>query len=239
MPGWSTIGVSSREVYATHHPKGSTPTGVAKSPRALLQIRESSVPVQIGTAIPRRVGPSVSSVGYTHLDAVTERVDGADHPYPTDGPIITGGAHEVKAFLLRDTEMSLGHVEPSDPLQFETTVDRRGRCYLNRQVRATRRRGAAVYAPPSCSKPHAITRATVRRASEAPRSSGISSGIDSIRKICQLPTESGVAQCTSIAKFERPDGEALQYTRPRHVQNRTRSRALLYDEQVKRHVAPE
>ena len=152
MPGWSTIGVSSREVYATHHPKGSTPTGVAKSPRALLQIRESSVPVQIGTAIPRRVGPSVSSVGYTHLDAVTERVDGADHPYPTDGPIITGGAHEVKAFLLRDTEMSLGHVEPSDPLQFETTVDRRGRCYFNRQVRATRRRGAAVYAPPSCSK---------------------------------------------------------------------------------------
>ena len=72
VPGWSTIGVSSREVYATHHPKGSTPTGVAKSPRALLQIRESSVPVQIGTAIPRRVGPSVSSVGYTHLDAVTE-----------------------------------------------------------------------------------------------------------------------------------------------------------------------
>ena len=117
VPGWSTIGVSSREVYATHHPKGSTPTGVAKSPRALLQIRESSVPVQIGTAIPRRVGPSVSSVGYTHLDAVTERVDGADHPYPTDGPIITGGAHEVKAFLLRDTEMSLGHVEPSGPLQ--------------------------------------------------------------------------------------------------------------------------
>ena len=71
------------------------------------------------------MGPSVSSDGHTRIDAVAGQVDGADHPYLTDGPIITGGAHEVQAFLLRDTEMSLGHVEPSDPLQFETTVDRR------------------------------------------------------------------------------------------------------------------
>ena len=116
VPGWSTIGVSSREVYATHHPKGSTPTGVAKSPRALLQIREKQCPSSDRHCDTPACGPSVSSVGYTHLDAVTERVDGADHPYPTDGPIITGGAHEVKALALGDTEMSLGHVEPCDPL---------------------------------------------------------------------------------------------------------------------------
>ena len=83
--------------------------------RELYSLRESYVPVQIGVAIPRRMGPSVSSDGHTRIAAVAGRVDGADHPYPTDGPIITGGAHEVKAFALGDTEMSLGHVEPCDP----------------------------------------------------------------------------------------------------------------------------
>ena len=115
--------------------------------------------------------------------------------------------------------------------------ERRRSMLLQSPVRATRRQGAAVHAPPSRSKEPAITRAIARRASEAPYSSEVSRGIDSPRKAVGC-AERKTPLCVTLIADASDATAGRNHTRAlRIVHGSPRTRALSYDAPVKQHEA--
>ena len=111
------------------------------------------------------------------------------------------------------------------------------RCYFNRQYERPDGEARQYTQPPPRSKEHAITRAIVRRAGEAPRSSEVGSGIGSLRKAVGY-AERKTPLCVTLIADASDATTGRNHTRAlRIVRGIPRRRALSYDAPVKQHEA--
>ena len=111
------------------------------------------------------------------------------------------------------------------------------RCYFNRQYERPDGEARQYTHTPPRSKKHAITRAIVRRASEAPRSSEASSGIGSLRKSVGCARRTAPLDVTLIADTSDTTAGRNHTRTLRIVRGSPRTRALSYDAPVKQHEA--